>query len=315
MHLRSQVLRGKITQLHRSLDGTQVPLDIFINRSHGLPLACLVSPSTTVVIHISSQAYLSAIRTPGKALESHSLTKTLPLDIDLGTIRSYLTNSKTSRNLVTLATLSLSSTPDNPMSTTHLLSLLPPTFPLLSNGSQEPETSTPMELDLLSGSSTAAPSTAETVVPLDHLNHLFPVATSPTVSTGGTEDPKAGPSMPTTTGFVLDFGGIIMRRRAMSQLAWVDSSVMLGMGMESDVAGTEGYDAYGSPSWVDLLVRSTFPHLPGVSCKPRAYLSALQGRSKDNPPCSTVRRTLRKALRPLTQLLLTLILMLPARPS
>ncbi|KAG8874941.1 hypothetical protein FRB97_005517 [Tulasnella sp. 331] len=178
---------------------------------------------------------------------------------------AYLTESTAARGLVTLATLTLSTSPDSASSTNHLLSLLPPDFSLLP-------------------SSTLSE---------DQLNHVFPLSTttatppSPINATSSSNVPPTepdSPSTPVTRGFVLDFGksGIVMRRQAMSRLAWVqDAGGMLGMDSEESngtmMEGGGAYDAYAAPAWMDLLVN------PKAKIRSQRYES-YSTRTTDRPP-------------------------------
>jgi hypothetical protein len=89
------------------LGKSQVPLDVFLNRGHALPLAYLNSPSTSFLTHLSPQAYLSLLRasTSPEAQE-------IPIDIPLSTLRTFLT-AHPSPEGVTLATLSLAHFPSS----------------------------------------------------------------------------------------------------------------------------------------------------------------------------------------------------------
>ncbi|KAG8995425.1 hypothetical protein FRB94_009737 [Tulasnella sp. JGI-2019a] len=221
----------------------KAPLDIFLNRGHGLPLTCLHSPSMEFLVHMSARAYLSVSRHHDELSHEPTSPTTDFLDVSLSGLRAYLTDPNSSKDLATLATLTLSATPDNASSTNHLLPLLPPTFPLLSSSNPLPD---------------------------HHLNHIFPVSTAraPTAkdaesSTAPSTSESVPPSTPSTKGFVLDFGkaGIVMRRKAMSQLAWVqDAGGLLGMDLDDNSSiiaeGSGAYDAYASPAWMDLLVDS-----------------------------------------------------------
>ncbi|KAG8843775.1 hypothetical protein FRB96_003737 [Tulasnella sp. 330] len=243
----------------------KAPLDIFINRSHGIPLTSLYSPSTAYLIHMSPRAYLSVSRIGVDQEEDLPPHLTAYFDVPLKTLRAYLTESTAARGLVTLATLTLSTSPDSASSTNHLLSLLPPDFSLLP-------------------SSTLSE---------DQLNHVFPLSTttatppSPINATSSSNVPPTepdSPSTPVTRGFVLDFGksGIVMRRQAMSRLAWVqDAGGMLGMDSEESngtmMEGGGAYDAYAAPAWMDLLVN------PKAKIRSQRYES-YSTRTTDRPP-------------------------------
>lgn len=89
----------------RSLGQTQVPLDIFLQRAHALPIAYLNSPTTSFLTYLSPQAYLSLLR-------SSSISSTTPIDIPLSNLKAYFTTHPPPLG-VTIATLSLSHFPSS----------------------------------------------------------------------------------------------------------------------------------------------------------------------------------------------------------
>ncbi|KAF7979876.1 hypothetical protein HWV62_40653 [Athelia sp. TMB] len=94
------------------------PVDIYLNRSHGLPLPYLMSPSLSFLIHLTPSAYLSALRSTPTAAPSSPLNANLPkLDIPLTHLRQCLSAHPRPKG-ITVATLSLepSGPSDDPLS-------------------------------------------------------------------------------------------------------------------------------------------------------------------------------------------------------
>ncbi|KAJ7124939.1 hypothetical protein C8R44DRAFT_668822 [Mycena epipterygia] len=116
-----------------SLAAERAPLDIYLLRSHTLPLPYLVSPSITFLVYVSPQVYLS-LKTSSPVPPSES---NLPkLDIPFNHLRSYLS---THRKGATMATLLLSPLSDSqlfPASLSMPSIISRPTFPLVPSGSE-----------------------------------------------------------------------------------------------------------------------------------------------------------------------------------
>jgi hypothetical protein len=76
----------------RSLSVSRVPLDIFLARSHALPLPYLASPCLTFLIYASPLAYLNLLRTSlTSSTSSPPLVSHIPkLDISSSVLRSQL---------------------------------------------------------------------------------------------------------------------------------------------------------------------------------------------------------------------------------
>ncbi|KAL6308090.1 hypothetical protein BKA93DRAFT_871257 [Sparassis latifolia] len=89
--------------------GAPVPLDVFIMRSHALPLPYLTAPSISFLISISPLSYLSLLRAPASILAAPVSKLNLPnLDIPFGRLRSHLSSHPRPAG-TTVATLVLSS--------------------------------------------------------------------------------------------------------------------------------------------------------------------------------------------------------------
>jgi hypothetical protein len=90
-----------------SLSLPHAPLDIYLQRSHGLPLPYLASPSLSFLTYLSPLAYLSILKTapPSPPLQ---LSDNLPkFDIPLTHLREHLSTHPRHKG-VTIATLTLS---------------------------------------------------------------------------------------------------------------------------------------------------------------------------------------------------------------
>ncbi|KAG8908021.1 hypothetical protein FRB99_000839 [Tulasnella sp. 403] len=248
------VATKEVKAVAKSLGSPQVPLDIAVNRIHGLPMPYLFSPAMTFVVYLSGRAYLSLLRMPKSTQTAQNDTLFPLLDIPRSTLSSFLRHPSTPKSLYVCATLTLNSTPDTASTAAHALPFISPAFVLLS--APQPDLSallTSMTADTL-------PVEQPTHGILDeHLNHHFPIATvPPTDSQPSNETESAAnaiPRAPALKGFVLDFGSIVMRREAMYQLQSGDDAMALAMGVENDMSmmGTH-YGNYGSAGWVDLLI-------------------------------------------------------------
>lgn len=119
----------------RSLSSTDAPLDIFLIRSHALPLPYLVSPSISFLTYLSPIAYLSLLRSLPSKSGDHNKTNP-PIDIPLSKARAYLTSTCKGATIatLTLAKLSVGQLFPESMSMPTLTSR--PTFPLVPSGSQ-----------------------------------------------------------------------------------------------------------------------------------------------------------------------------------
>ncbi|KAJ7128904.1 hypothetical protein C8R43DRAFT_683610 [Mycena crocata] len=115
-----------------SLAVERVPLDIYLLRSHALPLPYLVSPSISFLVYVSPHTYLSLKKSspPISAVELN-----LPkLDIPFSQLRPYLS---TPHRGATMATLLLSPLTDSqlfPASLSMPNIISRPTFPLSPSG-------------------------------------------------------------------------------------------------------------------------------------------------------------------------------------
>lgn len=111
----------------------RAPLDIYLLRSHALPLPYLVSPSITFLVYVSPQVYLSLKTSSPVSPPESNLPK---LDIPFNHLRSYLS---THRKGATMATLLLSPLSDSqlfPASLSMPSIISRPTFPLVPSGSE-----------------------------------------------------------------------------------------------------------------------------------------------------------------------------------
>ncbi|TFK44542.1 hypothetical protein BDQ12DRAFT_673182 [Crucibulum laeve] len=200
-----------------SLSTARAPLDIFLLRSHALPLPYLVSPSISFLVSLSPLSYLSLFRSLTSSPTEANLN--LPnLDIPLPQIRSYLTSSPKG---ATVATLSLTTTTDAqlfPASISMPNITSRPTFPLVSSGSE--------------------------------LEHVFPQLSDPSDSIDATGESKSMQHL-----WVLDFtAGGKNRGVVMSQSRMRDIELVVNPLAGMDHLDTVDLVPFGYGSWLDLLL-------------------------------------------------------------
>ncbi|KAF8995428.1 hypothetical protein BDQ17DRAFT_1392198 [Cyathus striatus] len=109
------------------------PLDIYLTRSHGLPLPYFLSPSISFLTYLSPSAYINLLRDCNTPETDTSLPK---LDVDLSTLRSHLLKQPKGSIIATLMLIPHSHSQFFPsvMSIPNLNSR--PTFPLVPMGSE-----------------------------------------------------------------------------------------------------------------------------------------------------------------------------------
>ncbi|KAF8904383.1 hypothetical protein CPB84DRAFT_1772896 [Gymnopilus junonius] len=83
----SMVAKTEATAIASSLSLTKAPLDIFLLRSHSLPLPYLTMPSISFLVHLSPLSYLSLSRSTSNLGETEV---DLPLDIELSKLNAQL---------------------------------------------------------------------------------------------------------------------------------------------------------------------------------------------------------------------------------
>ncbi|EDR09142.1 uncharacterized protein LACBIDRAFT_296470 [Laccaria bicolor S238N-H82] len=98
-HVLEEFARSEANSVASSLPVAQAPLDIFLLRSHSLPLPYTISPSISFLTYLSPEAYLSLFReAPSKAVDDHASY----LDISLPHLRSNLANGTKGATIATL---------------------------------------------------------------------------------------------------------------------------------------------------------------------------------------------------------------------
>lgn len=98
-HVLEEFAKSEAKSVASSLSVARAPLDIFLLRSHSLPLPYTVSPSVSFLTYLSPQAYLSLLHeAPSKAVDEHASY----LDISLPHLRSNLTNGTKGATISTL---------------------------------------------------------------------------------------------------------------------------------------------------------------------------------------------------------------------
>ena len=203
--------------MNRSLSLPHAPLDIFLQRSHGLPLPYLASPALSFLTYLSPLAYLSILRTtpsPSPPLPSgNNLPK---LDIPLTYLRERLATHPRPKG-TTVATLSISE-------------------------------SKPHESKTLSSIEVEAEDTERPTFPFAQpgISHTFPQLPTSHQNTSSGESFE----------WILDFTssgpyrGVIMSQSRMREIEYVlDPSLSTDVGIMG-FGGEEGLS-----NWVNLLVR------------------------------------------------------------
>lgn len=213
--------------IYRTLSLPKAPVDIFLLRSHSLPLPYLTMPSISFLVYLSPSSYLSLVQSSSNNGEAEH---ELPLDIGPSKLKAQL--GKLSKG-VTVATLFL-----DKLSEAHLYppSMSMPTVPARPTF-------------------TLAPSMAE-------LDHTFPQLdgfgvdiTAQGLNTGSG-----------SYAWVLDFTdggkrpGVVMSQSRMKAIELVVNPLGGGDGLP----GVTDILSFGTGSWVDSLVSKFEEHLDGT---------------------------------------------------
>lgn len=111
-------------------DRTQVPLDIFLHRSHALPLPYLLTPSQSFLIYMSPLTYLTTLHSKPQSKES---SDPFPFDIPLSHIRRTLSDKTDGATIATLLLVPSQGPRHSPIS---ISAFLRPMFPLAQPGGE-----------------------------------------------------------------------------------------------------------------------------------------------------------------------------------
>jgi len=112
---------------------SKAPLDIFLLRSHSLPLPYLTMPSISFLTYLSPLAYLSLVRNGTDQLMDDD--EGLPLDISISSLRSHLNTITGGITIAVLYVEKLSEAHLYPASMSMPNVTARPTFPLVSSAS------------------------------------------------------------------------------------------------------------------------------------------------------------------------------------
>ncbi|KAG6862328.1 hypothetical protein C0995_016026 [Termitomyces sp. Mi166 len=133
-----------------SLSLAKAPLDIFLLRSHALPLPFLLSPSVSFLVNLSSQAYL--------ALLKRTEASTSPWDVPVSSLRTHMFSIQKGLSLATLTLTVVHTGKIFPATMNMPTFTARPTFPLAPQGSdlehsfpQTMDQSSAMMIDLEAG--------------------------------------------------------------------------------------------------------------------------------------------------------------------
>ncbi|KAG5646798.1 hypothetical protein DXG03_002175 [Asterophora parasitica] len=201
-----------------SLALAHAPLDIFLLRSHALPLPYLTSPSISFLVYLSPLAYLTLLRRPAGPTAIQDDQKLPQFDISLATLRRNISSIPQGVALVTLSLNAAHSGQVFPATMAMPTFTARPTFPLVPQGSD--------------------------------LEHVFPKTVGQSNSITLSGDPGQYTWM-------LDFTnggknlGIVMSQSRMREIELVVNP--LG---GIDTLNTVTMMSFGTGSWVDLLLNS-----------------------------------------------------------
>ncbi|KII92157.1 hypothetical protein PLICRDRAFT_172290 [Plicaturopsis crispa FD-325 SS-3] len=199
------------------------PLDIFLQRAHGLPLPYFISPSVSFLVYLSPLAYLTLSRTSPPIASSLTSGEPIPdIDVAHDHLRAYLSDNIPAQG-VTLATLILTrSAPSNPL----------PPIPL-TRPAQPPKT-----------------------LPLPNDDHIFPAPPEQSNYSWVLDFTSGG----SHRGVVMSQGRMRAVERVLYPDPDPDSlEGMMGIGaMDVDVMTSMGMNGMGivfrTGSWIDLLL-------------------------------------------------------------
>ncbi|KAF9264189.1 hypothetical protein L218DRAFT_863517 [Marasmius fiardii PR-910] len=217
-------LSKREAQAIASSSGTSLPaLDIFLLRSHALPLPYLSFPSLSFLIHISPLLYLTALR---KFADVDTTGNQPQFDVSLSGLRSYLSDRPRG---ATMCTLVLSQPTE-----THLFEpsmSMPnltyrPTFPLVPDVSDPEHVFPQLDLSVSSLDTSLSESSGRNIWMLDF-----------------TADGKSP--------------GVVM-----SQSRMRDIELIINPLSSMETLSSVGMLSFGSGSWVDLLLNPSIPISP-----------------------------------------------------
>ncbi|KAL0581827.1 hypothetical protein V5O48_000195 [Marasmius crinis-equi] len=217
------VSKNEALAIGSSLNASQPPLDIFLLRSHALPLPYLSSPSLSFLVHISPLVYLTCLRKFAKDLPSDA-ADSFQFDVSLTKLRSYLSERPKGATLCTLVLSQPIETHlfEPSMSMPHLTSR--PTFPLTEG--------------------------------ISDLEHVFPQLD---LSASPLDSPieSSGRNI-----WMLDFTadgkspGVVLSQSRMRDVELVINPLSM------ETLNPVGMLSFGAGSWVDLLTSPTSVHPP-----------------------------------------------------
>ena len=205
----------------RSLFLPKAPLDIFLLRSHALPLPYLIIPSMSFLTYLSPLAYLSLLH-GSKGQEQETDDSFPPLDLTLPQLRLHLSSLNKG---VTIATLSLEK-----LSETHLY----PSSMAMPNVTTRP--------------------TFPLVPAVSELDHNFPQFGD---NFGAAVDSHGSNAFSGPYSWVLDFThggkrpGVVTSQSRMKEIELVVNP----LGGIDSLNGVSDMLSFGSVGWIDLLVR------------------------------------------------------------
>ncbi|KAF8070318.1 hypothetical protein FPV67DRAFT_1755245, partial [Lyophyllum atratum] len=228
-----------------SLSLAQAPLDIYLLRSHALPLPYLTSPSISFLVHLSPLAYLTLLKRPKQPTLSQGDSNLPQLDVSFSLLRSHISSVPPGVALATLSLMNAHAGQIFPTTMSMPTFTARPTFPLAQQGSD--------------------------------LEHMFPQTMDISAPMVLADEAEANKQYT----WILDFTnggqnpGIVMSQTRMREIELVVNP--LG-GVDS--LNHVSLMSFGTGSWVDLLVpkltRSTFKLNSEASTSPTSAHPPLQ---------------------------------------
>lgn len=221
-----------------------VPLDVFLNRTHALPLPYLTGPSMSFLIHLSPLAYYTLLISQKQKAQPDAPSDWY-FDINPAVIRDILSSRTTRPSGAAIATLTLS-TDYVPFNGAQASESISDPFAFLAPS----ELMSQLESTDAKGPSFHLPGTSS----LSSLDHTLPEL----------PPPPQGPSTSQRPCWILDFtdgganDGIVMshpRMKEIQRIVLPDKAQLGGTNIQQFAGGMDMQMLYSAGSWVDLLVR------------------------------------------------------------
>ncbi|KAJ7590744.1 hypothetical protein C8J56DRAFT_541069 [Mycena floridula] len=229
-----------------SLSLPRAPLDIYLLRSHALPLPYLTFPSISLLVYLSPRAYLTLLRQISRYPHDESKDTLPKLDIPLPLLRLFLATPQKGATIATLSLTPPSPAPLFPASMSMPTLTSRPTFALVPRGSE--------------------------------LEHVFPHTADPSSSMAMDVSEDSSSLLQHT--WVLDFTdggqnpGVVLSQSRMREIELVVNP----LSSMDHLNGPMSMMSFGTGSWVDLLLNPSNP------ISPERYTALYQSPTSAHPP-------------------------------